>query len=196
MAQAPILTPTTKLGAVNICLANVGESPVSTLDSGLMVDAQIASDTVDEISREVQTTGWNFNTEKMSVLPDASGNLAVPASTLKADTVDQDQDRNLVLRNARMYDKDNNTYQFATGQSVRLELVTFLDFEELPETARRLIAVRAARVYQERQLGVDSISQENRSDESKAWTAMVQEEADSGDYNLFKSGYAARIARR
>jgi len=194
MAATTILTPTDKLAAVNICLTNLGESPVADLDSNIMVDAQIASDIVDEISREVQSTGWNFNTETHTLTPDVSGNLAVPTATLKADSTGNSRRRNLVLRNTRMYDKDNNTYAF-TG-AVTLELVLFLDFDELPETARRLIALRAARVFQERQLGNDSLSQENQQDENRAWAAMIREEAQSGDYNLLNNPIMARIARR
>jgi len=176
------LVPTTKLEAVNVCLTNIGEAPVTSLDSGLLVDAQVASDIVDEISREVQSVGWNFNTEVHTLSPDTDGFIHLPASTLRADTVQEDARFNLVVRGRRLFDKDNNTYVFSSTKKV--ELVLFLDFEELPEVARRLIALRAARTFQERQLGVDSLSAQNRDDERRAWAAMLDEEAASSDYNI------------
>ena len=102
------LKPTSKLEAVNGCLTNIGESPVADLTTGLLVDAQIASDVIDETSRDLQMNGWHFNTEVRTLTPDVSGNLSVPANTLKADTTGTDYWRDLVLRNVRMYDKDNN----------------------------------------------------------------------------------------
>lgn len=72
------LVPTTKLEAVNVCLTNIGEAPVTSLESGLLVDAQIASDIVDEISREVQSIGWNFNTEVFKLTPDTDGFINPP----------------------------------------------------------------------------------------------------------------------
>ncbi len=176
------LVPTTQLEAVNVCLTNIGEAPVTTLDSGLLVDAHIASDIVDEISREVQSYGWNFNTEVFTLTPDVDGYINLPSSTLKADSVNEHCAENLIIRGSRLYDKDNNTYTFTEGKSV--EVVLFLDFSYLPEVARRFISLRASRVFQERQLGSDSLSNQNREDESRAWARLLQEEADSADYNI------------
>ena len=176
------LVPTTKLEAVNVCLTNIGEAPVTSLESGLLVDAQIASDIVDEISREVQSIGWNFNTEIRTLTPDDSGYIYLPASTLKVDTVAENINDNLIMRGSRLYDKDNNTYTFSSSKKV--EIILFLAFEELPEIVRRFIALRSARIYQERQLGVDSLSAQNRDDELRAWAMLLAEESDSADYNM------------
>jgi hypothetical protein len=62
------LTPTTKLEAVNVCLTNIGEAPVASL-TGLQVDAQVASSIIDEVSREVQSNGWHWNTEVHTISP-------------------------------------------------------------------------------------------------------------------------------
>jgi hypothetical protein len=177
------LVPSTKLDAVNTCLTNIGESPVTSLDGGLLVDAQIASGIVDEICREVQSAGWFFNTETHTLIPDTSGSLNVPASTLSAHASGNNKYWNLALRGTRMYDLDNNTYAF-TVANVTLEIIVYLDFTLLPEPARRLIGLRAARLFQERQLGVDSLAAQNTKDEERAWAAMLHEESDTGGYNI------------
>ena len=55
-------TPTTELEAVNIMLSTIGEAPVNNLDSGL-VDAETAETILKNVSRDVQSHGWNFNSE-------------------------------------------------------------------------------------------------------------------------------------
>ena len=45
-------TPMTKLEAVNICLSSMGEPVINSLDNA-SVDAQIASDLIDEVGRTV-----------------------------------------------------------------------------------------------------------------------------------------------
>ena len=176
------LYPTTKLEAVNICLSNIGEAPVSSITSGLLVDAQIASDVVDESSRAVQSVGWNFNTEVFLLTPDNDGFINIPSSALRVDTVKENIGENLVVRGSRLYNKEDNTFLFTSAK--RLEIVLFLEFEDLPEVARRFITLHAMRVFQERQLGVDALSAQNRDDERRAWAALLDDEAQSSDYNM------------
>ena len=188
------LAPTSKLEAVNGCLTNIGESPVADLTTGLLVGAKIAEDVVDEISRDLQMDGWHFNTEVRRLSPDVSGNLHVPANTLKIDSTGYDTSRDVIQRGTKLYDKSANTFTFTSG--ITVEMVLGLEWDELPEVARRLIAVRAARVFQERQLGVDSVSQQNRDDERRAWVSFNHAEGQSADYNILNTSLSAKIARR
>lgn len=57
------LTPTTELEAVNQMLATIMEAPINTLLGAESLDAQRAITTLAEVSRDLQQTGWNFNTE-------------------------------------------------------------------------------------------------------------------------------------
>ena len=56
------MTTTTKLMAVNTILSTVGEAPVNNL-TAVTADVRIAESVLDEVSREVQSAGWHFNTE-------------------------------------------------------------------------------------------------------------------------------------
>ena len=188
------LVPTSKLDAINQCLINIGESPVVAL-TGLLVDAQIAADVVDEVCREVQASGWFFNTETHTFSPDVTGALIVPANTLSARSGGANSGWDLVLRGTQMYDKVANSLKFTVAQ-VTLTIVVYLDFTMLPEPARRLISLRAARMFQERQLGVDAISAENTRDEARAWAAMLHEESDNGDYNIASSDSVYNVMSR
>ena len=55
-------TKTTKLDSVNIILSNIGQAPVTALDTGnpLVETAELV---LNEINRTVQAEGWVFNTE-------------------------------------------------------------------------------------------------------------------------------------
>ena len=67
------LAKTTKLEAINTMLSNVGEAPVNSLTGSLTNDVQLAQNILDEISREVQSAGWHFNTDKeVPLAPDSN----------------------------------------------------------------------------------------------------------------------------
>lgn len=190
------LTPTTKLEAVNVCLTNIGEAPVASL-TGLQVDAQVASSIIDEVSREVQSHGWHWNTEVHTLSPNISNQILLPANTLRVDTVENDRDLDVVQRGMKLYDRKDNTYTFT--DALRLHLTMVLDFDEIPEAARRYITMRSSRVFQERTLGSESLSKFNRTDEQQAWALLQHEEAETGDHNMITDSYStyttvARIA--
>lgn len=190
------LIPTTKLEAVNVCLTNIGEAPVASL-TGLQVDAQVASSIIDEVSREVQSNGWHWNTEVHTISPNISNQIILPANTLRVDTVEKDRSRDVIQRGMKLYDRKDNTYTF-TG-SLRLHLTIALDFDEIPEAARRYITMRSSRVFQERTLGSESLSKFNRGDEQQAWALLQHEEAETGDHNMITDSYStyttvARVA--
>jgi hypothetical protein len=56
------LARTTFLEAVNRVLQMLGEAPVNSLD-GQFGLAQQAQDSINDVSRKIQTEGWSFNTD-------------------------------------------------------------------------------------------------------------------------------------
>jgi hypothetical protein len=56
-------TVTSKLEAVNVMLTSIGESPVNTITSSTTTDVSIAIQILDNVSREVQSVGWHFNSD-------------------------------------------------------------------------------------------------------------------------------------
>ena len=144
-------TPTTKLEAVNSMLSTIGEAPVNSLSSGL-VDAETAETILNEVSRAVQSTGWNFNSEPdYTISADSSGNVVLPTEIVRADLANsqtkfRSSKNEYVQRGNKMYDKVNHTFNI--GKALKLDVIVLLDFETLPEVARRYIAVRASRLFQ------------------------------------------------
>ena len=183
------LVASTKLQAVNISLNNVGQNSVASLDTAVPVDAAIASNVVDEISRETQTIGFVWNTESRWITPDGSGYINLPANTLKADVVDESYMLDVVPRGLKMYDRANSTFVFAS--QIKVELVLGLEFNEISEAARRYITVRAARLFQERMFGSMEISNFNHDDESIARANLAHEETENGDYNMVYQNFSS-----
>lgn len=192
-------TPTTKLEAVNSMLSTIGEAPVNSLSSGL-VDAETAETILNEVSRDVQSTGWNFNSEPdYTVAADSAGNVVLPSEIVRADLANsvtkfRSSKNEYVQRGNKMYDKVNHTFNIA--QSLKLDVIVLLDFETLPEVARRYIAIRASRLFQERVVGSDTLSAMNRQDEQTALFALREMEGDNGDYNIFDDFSTASVLDR
>lgn len=179
------LTLTTKLVAINTMLIGIGEAPVNTLNSGLQ-EAEIAGVMLDNISREVQLKGWAFNTDlRYKLALNTNNEIEVPSNCLYVDTtlIRRDYDKDVILRNGKLYDRTSNSYTFT--DAVEVDLIYLLDFESIPEVARNYITLRAGRKFQENILGSPTITQLQAKDEMDALIALKDAESQSADYNIF-----------
>ena len=180
-------------------LSTIGESPVNSLTSGL-VDAETAETILNEVSRSVQASGWNFNSEpNYTVAANVSGEVRLPTEVIRADLADSETKfrstkNEYVQRGNKMYDKIKHTYNI--GAPLTLDVVVLLNYELCPEVARRYISVKAARIFQERVVGSDTLSAMNRNDEQEALFALREMEGDNGDYNIFDDRSTARVLDR
>lgn len=181
--MADFVSPTTELDAVNEILRVIGESPVSSLDDALPVDADNALRALRAVSREVQSRGWHFNTEaRFPLTLDSSGYLQLPGNTLRVDSVGDDQCTDVVQRGTRLYDRREHTYVFSRGLTA--DLVLALAFDELPETARSYITIRAARRFQAGALGSIALNSFAQAEEDEARAYLIQAETETADYNI------------
>jgi hypothetical protein len=183
--MATVLTPTTEIEAINTMLSVIGESPISSLQEGAAVaDAVTAKTTLSEVNRAIQSKGWHFNIDKGIVLsPQAfTGEITVPSNCLRVDTVDDDREVDVVQRGTRLYDRKLHTYTFT--KTLMVDMVVLLPFEEIPETARHYITIRAARIFQARTVGSDALFQFSSVDERDAMIALKKAEGITGDYNI------------
>tara|TARA_R110002072_G_scaffold6389_7_gene37730 strand:- start:4641 stop:5267 length:627 start_codon:yes stop_codon:yes gene_type:complete len=192
-------SPTTQLQAVNILLSTIGEAPVSSLSSGLL-DAETAETLINEVSRNVQSMGWNFNTElNLTISPNAAGEVVLPVEYVRADlaqslTKFRSSTEEYILRGQKMYDKVKHSYTIS--KPLKLDIITLLSFTNLPEVARRYITAKASRIFQERVVGSDTLSAMNRQDETEALYALREMEGDNGDYNIFDDYGTASVLDR
>ena len=179
------VTLTSKLDAINSMLIGVGEAPVNTLNSGLQ-EAEIAAITLTTVSREVQSSGWTFNTDlKITLVRNTANNIVVPLNTLQVDTLGlkRNYDTDVVLRSGKLYDRTKNTFEFTAD--IEVDIVLLFDFEELPEIARRYISLRAGRKFQENTIGSSEMTQLQYKDEQSALFALRDADAQAADFNIF-----------
>ena len=186
------LSMTSELDAVNIMLGTIGESPINSLDAATgVVDAVTARAILSEVSVQVQEEGWHFNTEYEFVLTPSldTKEIYVPANTIEVDASAYDRnDIDVAIRGNRLYDRKNKTFQFQ--QDIKADLTILLEFNELPQAARHYITVRAARVFQQRVIGSDTLGSFTEKDEARALRSMRRYESKTADYNILTGNYS------
>jgi len=195
-------TPTvaqTKLDAVNLMLASIGQSPVNTLTGTLPKDVNKAVVALDSALREVLTQGWSFNSDTeydMSV--DGTNRIAVPASSLQIDpTYGQDfvpRYDSSAPAGMFLYDRDKNSFnEFQT--TVKVDIVWAFEFEQIPQHARQYIATKAARKFQSGIMASAVLHQFTRDDESEAYATFRRVEKRQKRFNLNKYSVAVNRNR-
>jgi len=184
-------TKMTELEAVNVLLTTIGEAPVNTLTGNQVTDVTIARQVLNEVSREVQSQGWYFNTENgVKLTPDNNKHILPPADTARIDS----KDYNIVIREDKLFDLDAFTYEF--GGSIKVNIVYYQDFTVLPDSAKRYIAARAARIYADRLLNSETIHAMTSKDERQALVDLRQFEEETADYTMMDSYAVSRITNR
>jgi hypothetical protein len=179
------MAPTTKLEAINTMLSAIGEAPVTQLNSGL-VEADIAETILESVNREVQGQGLHFNRElNVTFNPDSNNNIVLPADILRADTTQNTSNPDLVQRGLKMYNRVTSTYNIT--QAVTLDLVVLLNFEDIPEVAKRYITIRAARIFLDRVVGSATLHGFNQEDETRALLELRDMEAEGQDFSIFNN---------
>lgn len=188
---------TTEIDAVNIVLSAVGVEPISTLVD-LEGEEKLAHQILTETSRFVQSMGWNFNRDyDVTLSPGVDNRIQLSESIIQVDGQESElRDRDVVLRGSLLYDRKNRTYEF--DKEFEVTTITLLDWDLLPEPARRYIAVRASRVFNQRVLGEKAYQSATLAlrDEEAAKAELEHYEAESADRNLFLNTFSAGIISR
>lgn len=179
---------TTELQAVNTMLSAVGEPPINFLDGQKNADAAIARNILTEISSEVQTHGWHFNTQfDVSLAPSGNGDILLSDNVVRVDVEYRSgslsDSRDITQRGGKLFNCTDNTYTFT--KAVKAMVVYLLDWEDLPEPARRFIAVRASRIFQDRMVGSQAHHAFSQEDEVRARALLREFEMDTGDHSIF-----------
>ena len=182
------LTVTSKLEAVNTMLTSIGEIPVSSITSATTNDVSIAIQILDHVSRDVQSRGWFFNTDiNYSLVPTNNNEIVLPANALRVELAESSRLHNYVERNRKLYDRVNNTYSITN--TVKVNIVFLLDFEELPEVARHYIMIRSSRIFQDRMLVSSELHKFHEVDELQAYMNLKETEGDIGRHNILTGNY-------
>lgn len=191
------LTTTTKLQAVNTMLATIGSSPINSLSGANSADVAMAVQTLDEVSLSVQSKGWHFNTEEDRTLtPDpVTSEIVLASNTILCD-VDHPNNRDVdvVVRGQKLYDRLNKTFQFS--KELKAKIIYALDWDDLPQSARFYVMIRAARIFQDRAVGSDKHHTFTLRDELMALSQLRRYEGETADYTIFDNYDVFRVIDR
>jgi hypothetical protein len=181
-------TRTSELEAVNTILSTIGESPLNTLSGSLPVDGTIAKNVLSEVSREVQSQGWHFNTHyKVTLTRDTDNKIPLATNIVRVEVDPRRYSKvsyDIVQRNNFLYNLAKNEETFDTNFQ-DATAVYLLPFDEIPEQAKRYITIRSARIFHDRTLGANTIHKFSQEDEAKALSILKQAESHTGDYSIF-----------
>tara|TARA_R100001440_G_scaffold35452_1_gene54484 strand:+ start:432 stop:1031 length:600 start_codon:yes stop_codon:yes gene_type:complete len=186
-------TLTTQLEACNVMLGYIGEAPVNSINNTdeLPVSATNAVTILEETSKEVQSEGWHFNTETdISLIGNAAtGTIVLDENILQVDH-EGTEDVDLVQRGRSLFDRKNNTNIFT--DEIKVTIVRYLAWDDLPEQARRYITLRASRTLQARLVGSRDLEALIIRDEFAAKANLENSDNNNSDRTIFDNFDVAR----
>lgn len=145
----------TELEAVNNMLESIGESPVSTLSTGLS-EAAVALDVLRRTSRQVQLVGWHCNTwREYKIYPDANDQFPIGVDVLRIKTVNESSRYDVAAElntdgtKYVLWDNKNHKETWEDGPDyLVVDVVFFKEFVRLTPTLQHYVMMRAGHDYQ------------------------------------------------
>lgn len=215
--MAPLEGHLTKLQAVNEMLLSIGETPVSSLESGLG-DAELAEALLDRASRQIQLKGWHCNTLRdYELTKNGSNQFALPVNTLRVDTVNprggyrrtstpaHSKGVNASMRRSAdntkwlMYDNDNNTETWTANDPATLtvDIVQLEEFANLTPALQHYVWAYAAHRFQKSIMGSKVLNEFTAQDLEEALIQAIQEDTMNEDQNIISdNGHVNSVAYR
>ncbi|MDM0006452.1 hypothetical protein QTI51_09570 [Variovorax sp. J22G73] len=172
-----------RLQAINQMLVAVGEQVILVEVAGAG-DFANASAILDAETTKVLAKGWDFNTDnKVTLTPDASGVIAVPADVLFVDPIDPQV--NYVQRGLTLWDADKQVSTFTAP--VDVTMIRNFPFEACPFNVQREIVGRASMAYQRAYVGSAQLDQFAKEERAEAVADARDAESDSDDFNILNN---------
>ena len=181
----PTTNAAQELPAINQILMACGQAPVTTLDE-TNPDVAIAYQTLLEVSREVQSEGWTFNTEPhYEMTPDVNNEILIPNNVLQIDLSQSNAgDKHVIRRGGKLYDKEHHTDQWTDG-AVDCDITWLFDWVDLPRPIQDYITARASSVTSSRIVGDSTQYQILQQKEAYMRAMALEYETTQGDYSFF-----------
>jgi hypothetical protein len=154
-------------------------------------DVAIAYNTLTEVTREVQSEGWVYNTERnyAGLQPDASTKkITIPNNVIQAD-LSQDYvnnlGRNVVNRGGVLYDTITHTDVWNTDETLYLDILWEFAYENIPQPIQAYIVARAAAIVSSRVIGDPNQYQMLQQKEAYARAMALEYDCNQGDHSFF-----------
>lgn len=154
--------PLTLLQAVNEMLDAIGKAQVSSLSAvDSNEEVQKAVNTINDVAVQVQSRGWDFNTDRnYPLVPDAkTGQIVLPPNAVFKGISERSSYRFATERQGKLWDRKNFTYAWINGTDgvstnpdplngpLYIDVLWLFVFEDLPQPIRWLITAQAGRQF-------------------------------------------------
>ena len=179
----------TELSAVNSILGSIGQAPITSLthnppdpDPLANPEMSFVKNILDEVNKDVQSTGWAFNTEtKVLKSPDSSGHFVIPSNAIMYDISDGQIDRrtDVVKRDGKLFDKVNQTDVFTSDYYI--DSIVLLPFTDVPPPIQRYIIARASMKAATQLVSNADLVNLLRVEEQQARANAMNSETEQGD---------------
>ena len=185
----PTTNATKELPAINQILSSCGQAPVTTLDQ-TNPDVAIAYDTLLQVSREVQSEGWTFNTEyHYEMTRDASGEVAIPNNMIQIKLTENSANAEFdcIRRSGKLYDRQHHTYDLSdiSGDNIECDIVWEFDWVDLPEPIQNYVTARASTFVSQRIVGSTDQYSMLQQQEALARALALEYETQQGQFTFF-----------
>ena len=153
-------------------------------------DVAIAYNTLKETSREVQSEGWAYNTERNydQFKPDSSKKIAIPNNVIQMD-LSQDYTnslgRNVVNRAGYVYDTIKHTDIWDTDETLYFDVVWERDYSDIAQPIQSYIIARAAATVSSRIIGDPNQYQMLQQKEAYTRSMALEYDCNQGDHSFF-----------
>ena len=175
----------TELNDINQVLASIGQAPVTTTEQ-TNPDVAIVTNTLDQVSREVQAEGWTCNQEGyVPTPPDAEGYILVPNNVIRLDLSKnfKNEHYDSVQRQGYLYDRRNHTYIW--DFTPECDYVYELIWDDLPQPIRSYVVARASVLVSQRLIGDPTQLQALQQQEIYCRSNALEYDTDQGEYSFF-----------
>ena len=179
----------TKLQAVNSVLTDMGRSPVNQISTSQNPEASEISQLIDFETDKVLQKGWQFNSRyRVSLSVSASGECAVPSTALSlriSDHYTQTQGLpSLTVRNNKLYNLDDGDYDLSDFDSVLVDIIEDIPFEELPSTPQDYIIDKVAYEFAIKRVPDPELHERLRLAMGESYSLMTAEEVRNRRANM------------
>lgn len=191
----------TELEAINRMLSAIGQAPVTSVEE-TNPDVAICKRTLYQVSQEVQSEGWTFNTyynEKVS--PRSTDNRIVIRNTQPGEgrsfcmqmdlsyNTYYSRDKQAIAKadgtTVYLYNKNTQSYDWGT-EAIEVDKMMYLpDLGELPPPAYNYIVAKASAVVSMRTVGDSNQYQILQQQEAYTRVLLQEYETSQGDYTFF-----------
>ena len=185
----PTTNAAQELPAINQILSSCGQAPVTTLDQ-TNPDVAIAYDTLLQVSREVQSEGWTFNTEyHYEMTRDTNGEVAIPNNMIQIKLTENSANAEFdcIRRSGKLYDRQHHTYDLSdiSGDNIECDIVWEFDWVDLPEPIQNYVTARASTFVSQRIVGSTDQYSMLQQQEALARALALEYETQQGQFTFF-----------